>query len=236
MASGLPDSVPAWYMGPSGATRPMISDGPPYAPTGKPPPMILPMVVRSGRIAYNSCAPPKAMRKPVMTSSKMSTHLSRSVIVRRASRYPRAGGTQPMLPTTGSTITHAIWWRKVWNACSSASVSLNGSAELGAVSRCQNDRFDHRGGCVSQDQWAPGADVINVVVAVGVPDVRTLPPNNEGRIAAHCTKCAYGRIDAAWNHLLGTPLEPARLVKLAGHGSSPKRKQSYQRAKPERWL
>ena len=109
-----------------------------------------------------------------------------------------------------------------------------GSAETGAVSRGLSDRFDHRGGGVSQDQWAPGADIINVVVAVGVPDVRTLPPNNEGRIAAHCTKCAYGRIDAAWNHLLGTPLEPARLVKLAGHGSSAKRKQSYQRRKPER--
>ena len=48
VAIGLPESVPAWYTGPTGATISMISFLPPYAPTGIPPPMILPSVVRSG--------------------------------------------------------------------------------------------------------------------------------------------------------------------------------------------
>ena len=41
IASGLPDSVPAWYTGPSGAMRSMISRRPPNAPTGMPPPIDL---------------------------------------------------------------------------------------------------------------------------------------------------------------------------------------------------
>ena len=35
-ASGLPDRVPAWYMGSRGATCCITSSRPPYAPTGKP--------------------------------------------------------------------------------------------------------------------------------------------------------------------------------------------------------
>ena len=49
MATGLPDSVPAWYTGPKGESCSMMSRRPPKAPTGMPPPMILPKVVRSGR-------------------------------------------------------------------------------------------------------------------------------------------------------------------------------------------
>ena len=71
--------------------------------------MILPMVTRSALMLYSSDAPPKASRNPVMTSSRMSTVPSRSVMARRACRYPGLGGTQPMLPTTGSTMTQAIW-------------------------------------------------------------------------------------------------------------------------------
>ena len=70
IASGFPESVPAWYTGPAGATSSMISRRPPYAPTGRPPPMTLPSVVRSGVIPYSACAPPGCTRKPVMTSSK----------------------------------------------------------------------------------------------------------------------------------------------------------------------
>jgi hypothetical protein len=34
MATGLPDSVPAWNTGPAGKILSMISARPPYAPTG----------------------------------------------------------------------------------------------------------------------------------------------------------------------------------------------------------
>src|SRR5688572_16535424 len=46
---GLPESVPAWYTGPSGASFCRMSRRPPTAPTGRPPPITLPSVVRSGR-------------------------------------------------------------------------------------------------------------------------------------------------------------------------------------------
>ena len=48
IATGLPESVPAWNTGPAGMTFFMTSARPPYAPTGKPPPTILPSTVRSG--------------------------------------------------------------------------------------------------------------------------------------------------------------------------------------------
>ena len=70
-------------MGPAGATVRMISLLPPYAPTGRPPPMILPSVVRSGVMPKCSCAQPLAMRKPVITSSKHSSAPSSRVMSRR---------------------------------------------------------------------------------------------------------------------------------------------------------
>ena len=72
MATGLPDSVPAWYTGPAGATSSMYSRLPPKAPTGMPPPITLPSVDKSGVTPKSSCAPPRATRKPVITSSKIS--------------------------------------------------------------------------------------------------------------------------------------------------------------------
>ena len=72
MARGLPLRVPAWYTGPNGAKWSMISLRPPNAPTGSPPPMIFPIAVRSGVTPSNSCTPPSATRKPVITSSKTS--------------------------------------------------------------------------------------------------------------------------------------------------------------------
>ena len=49
-----------------------------------------------------------------------------------------------------------------------------GGAEAGAVAGRRDDRF-HHGGCgVAEDQRAPGADVVDVLVAVGIPDARAL--------------------------------------------------------------
>ena len=53
--------------------------------------MILPSVVRSGVIPNRSWAPPRAMRNPVITSSKMSSAPWAVVCSRRASRKPGLG-------------------------------------------------------------------------------------------------------------------------------------------------
>ena len=69
--------------------------------------MILPNAVRSGRTPRRACAPPRATRKPVMTSSKIKSAPTRSHSVRSPSRNPGTGGTRPMLAATGSTMTAA---------------------------------------------------------------------------------------------------------------------------------
>jgi len=73
IASGLPAQRAGLVDRTEGARRFMISARPPNAPTGRPPPMILPSVVRSGVIFSISWTPPRASRKPVITSSKIST-------------------------------------------------------------------------------------------------------------------------------------------------------------------
>ena len=51
----------------------MMSRRPPNAPTGNPPPMILPSVVMSGVMLKWPCAPRGPTRKPVITSSNINT-------------------------------------------------------------------------------------------------------------------------------------------------------------------
>ena len=104
--------------------RAIRSRRPPYAPEGNPPPRIFDSVVRSGRTPYSSCAPPAATRKPVITSSKISSAPLASHTRRSVSRKPRRGGTTPMFAATGSTITHAISWPRWAKNFSTAGASL----------------------------------------------------------------------------------------------------------------
>ncbi len=127
MAIGFPDSVPAWNTSPSGVSRSMISAGPPNAPTGRPPPITLPSVVTSGSTPSRACTPPYATRKPVKTSSNTSSAPCSRVSVRSAGRKPGSGSTSPMLPTYGSTITHAISPGFCSNAARTAAASLYGT-------------------------------------------------------------------------------------------------------------
>ncbi len=125
-ASGLPDRVPAWYTLPSGARKPMMSRRPPKAAAGMPPPMTLPRQVRSGVMPYSACAQPSATRKPVITSSKISTVPCSVHSARMACRNAVVARTRFMLPATGSTMTAAISlpWRA--KASRRASASLYG--------------------------------------------------------------------------------------------------------------
>ena len=80
-----------------------------------------------------SWAPPRATRKPVITSSKISTLPAFVQQSRRVSRKPGTGGTQFMLPATGSTITAAISPARASNAARTAWLSLNGSTSVSAA-------------------------------------------------------------------------------------------------------
>ena len=66
----------------------------------------------------------------------------------------------------------------------------SGSAEAGAVARGLDDGLDDFGGGVAEDERSPGADVVDVAVAVGVPNVCAQAADQKGRIAADRTKGA----------------------------------------------
>ena len=88
--------------------------------------MILPNVVRSGRIPNRSWAPPHAVRNEI-TSSKISTILCRSVISRRRARNPSTGGIRPALHIIGSTIRQASCVASSSRISAHASASFHGS-------------------------------------------------------------------------------------------------------------
>ena len=64
----------------------MTSSVPPIAPVGTPPPSAFASVTMSGVTPHFSVAPPGAIVRPVLTSSKISTMPCLAVISRTASR------------------------------------------------------------------------------------------------------------------------------------------------------
>ena len=86
---------------------------------------------------------------------------------------------------------------------SASSISCSGGrAEAGADFERALQRRQNLGMAVAQQQRAPRADVVDVLVAVDVEDVAALAARDEERIAAHAAKGAHRRIDAAGNDVL----------------------------------
>src|ERR1700740_3773277 len=95
-----------------------------------------------------------------------------------------------------------------------------GCAEAGAVAQSRTEGFDQHGSSMAENQGPPGADVVNVVVAIGVEDVRAMAAPYEGRISANRAKSTHRRVDAARDHHFGAFLQLARLFELARHATS----------------
>ena len=64
-----------------------------------------------------------------------------------------------------------------------------------------NDGVDHVGHGVAQNQRPPGADVVDVLVAVGIPDIGTFAAHQERRIAAHGAERPDRRVHASRDEL-----------------------------------
>jgi hypothetical protein len=60
---------------------------------------------------------------------------------------------------------------------------------------------------VAEDQRAPGTDIVEVGLAVGIPDAGAFAAREEARRAAHRAESADGRVDAAGNGFLGAGKE-----------------------------
>src|ERR1700739_3330487 len=59
------------------------------------------------------------------------------------------------------------------------------SAEAGAVAHRRAQSLDDNGRGMAKNQRPPGADIVHILVAIGVPDVGTRPAHHERGIPAH---------------------------------------------------
>ena len=82
-----------------------------------------------------------------------------------------------------------------------------GCAEAGGVARRALDGLDDRRKGVAEDHRTPGAEVVDIAIAVGVDEVGALGALDEWRRAAHGAKGPHRRVDAAGKEALGAFLE-----------------------------
>ena len=93
------------------------------------------------------------------------------------------------------------------DALGQVGLGCGGSAEAGRVARGPLDGLDRRRKRVAQDHRAPGAEVVDVAIAVGVDEVGALGALDKRRRAAHRFEGAHRRVDAAGKEALGALLE-----------------------------
>src|SRR5579884_3496707 len=86
-------------------------------------------------------APPRATRNPVMTSSAIRSAPCGRGTSRSAATKPSSGGTTPMLPATGSTITAAISLPRSANVSLRAAGSLYGRTIVAAEADGRHGRL-----------------------------------------------------------------------------------------------
>ena len=70
---------------------------------------------------------------------------------------------------------------------------------LGFFANCS----DYLGVGVTQNHGSPGEYVVDVFFPFDIPEVSTLGFFKKHRCAAHRTECTNGRVNSAWNKLLG---------------------------------
>src|SRR6202046_5282652 len=105
----------------------MISARPPNAAQGSPPPITLPNVTGSPRPRSSPYQPDAETRKPVSTSSMISSAPEPSHSDLSSSLKPGAGGTTPMLAGQASVITQAISSPRAANSAATASGAVYGN-------------------------------------------------------------------------------------------------------------
>ena len=108
MASGFPESVPAWYTGPSGASAAMTSARPPNGADGQ---AATDHLAEAGQVGPDAVAALGAARPEAEAGDDLVEDQERArPVARRAQAREEAGlpgGPAPMLAATGSTMTQA---------------------------------------------------------------------------------------------------------------------------------
>ena len=86
-------------------------------------------------------------------------------------------------------------------------LALGGRAKRKALGQRFLHRVYHRRVAVAQNHRAPGADVVGIALAVGVPHIGALGAADKARRAAYGLKGAHRRVDAAGNNGAGAGKE-----------------------------
>jgi len=86
-------------------------------------------------------------------------------------------------------------------------LGCGGGAKAGGVAGGALDGFDYGREGVAEDHGTPGAEVVDVAVAVGVGEVGSLSALDKGGGSADGFECADGGVDAAGEEALGALLE-----------------------------
>jgi hypothetical protein len=73
---------------------------------------------------------------------------------------------------------------------------------------------------VAEDHGTPGAEEIEVAIAVFVKEIRAFGSGEEGRVSAYGAKGPDRRVDASREKFFGAKLQLAGAGERAGHGSS----------------
>src|SRR5688572_15850986 len=74
-----------------------------------------------------------------------------------------------------------------------------GCAERESALRRHLDRRNHGRRRVPEDHRPPGADIVDVLLAILVVKIRTFTAREEYRVAAHALEGTHGRVDATGN-------------------------------------
>src|SRR5581483_8198768 len=91
------------------------------------------------------------------------------------------------------------------------------SSEAGSSTGRADYGFNDLGRRVPQNERPPRANVIDVLIAVRVPDARALAAHHERRLAAHRAEGPDRRVHPSGDHGLSTLLQAAGLLEGACH-------------------
>ena len=95
-----------------------------------------------------------------------------------------------------------------------------GRSKAGAVRSGLLDRFDHGRKSVAEDHRSPGTEVVNVAIAIGVPQIGALAALDKGRLATHGAKGADRRVDPAGKQFFCALPQRGGAGERDGHSSS----------------
>src|SRR6266850_39392 len=85
--------------------------------------------------------------------------------------------------------------------CTDGTAERIGNAKAGSMLGRLFDRADNRRMSVAENSRAPGANVIDVLVAIDIINAGAPGAVDEERFTAYPAKCAHRRVHAAWNKL-----------------------------------